>query len=921
MAKKTVGVPLEGFAEFTKNAVHEGCVLLKNEDNTLPVLENEAVSLFGRAQISYYRCGTGSGGAVHVPYTTNILSGFRKTVQTRNIMFNENLAKIYEEWVEKNPHDNGGGGWAAEPWCQKEMPVSDEFCKEARAFSEKAVYVIGRTAGEDKDNFDGEGGYRLTKDEENVLKTLTSYFEKVAVILNTGNVIDMNWINDPVYQGRIKAVMYVWQGGIEGGTATAEVILGASEPSGKLPDTIAYHIEDYPAAKNFGQKEFILYQEDIYVGYRYFETFCPEKVMFEFGYGITYTDFEIKLNGSKSLKKENEDYLEISVGVKNTGDVYSGKEVVQVYFGAPQGKLGRPLKELIAFQKTPLLKPHESVTLTFLIQIKDMAGYDDGGYTGYKSVYVLEAGDYNIYIGNSVKNITDSLTIKIDELVLVKQCEQCLAPVQSFTRMRPVLNENGKYAVEYVDVPVEKINLEQRIIENLPAPIPQTGNKGYKLQDVYDKKISLEEFVAQLSDHELAVIVRGEGMGSAKSTPGAASVFGGVSDSLFEYGIPIGCSADGPSGVRLDSGFTATQIPIGTLLSSMWNEELMEEIYTMEGKELNSNDVDTLLGPGMNIHRHPLCGRNFEYYSEDPYLTGVMARSAAKGIFKSGSHATLKHLACNNQELSRHHADSVLSERALREIYIKGFKIVIDSGIARSVMTCYNRVNGRWGASNYDLNTSLLRNEFGFKGIIMTDWWANINNPVTGGAGDKKFMSYMVRAQNDIYMCVNNNGAEINSSEDDTLYALEKGTLTVGELQRSAMNICGFLMQSPCFFRKQDFEGEIRFMKAVPATEKINVQKISENQRVIVKNISAIEAEAGVYTVIAKVMSPMTNLAQCASNLLLNGEFAAVIQTNGTDGNWITQKLLKLELESGFYDIEFFHRRPGMEIEWIEFRK
>ncbi|MGL4372908.1 MAG: glycoside hydrolase family 3 protein, partial [Turicibacter sp.] len=340
-----------------------------------------------------------------------------------------------------------------------------------------------------------------------------------------------------------------------------------------------------------------------------------------------------------------------------------------------------------------------------------------------------------------------------------------------------------------------------------------------KLQDVKKGLASLEDFVAQLSNEELATIVRGEGMSSPKVTPGTAAAFGGVSHPLLAYGIPVACAADGPSGIRMDSGHKATQVPIGTLLACSWNLELVEDLYTFEGRELVSNQIDTLLGPGINIHRHPLNGRNFEYFSEDPLITGRFAAAVTSGIKTGGSCATVKHFACNDQEAARVDVDSVVSERALREIHLKGFEMAVKDGGAVSIMTSYNPINGHWAASNYDLNTTILRGEWDYSGIVMTDWWAKMNHPMTAGAAGKEYTSYMVRAQNDLYMVVENNGAQSNVANDDTKEALANGSLTVGELQRCAMNICRFVMNALVFDREMTESEAIKTFKSAAQLE------------------------------------------------------------------------------------------------------
>ncbi|MBT2764457.1 glycoside hydrolase family 3 C-terminal domain-containing protein [Paenibacillus sp. ISL-20] len=927
MSTQRLGAPLEGFAEFSRKVAAEGAVLLKNEGQVLPLQPNETVAVFGRTQINYYRSGTGSGGSVHVSHTTNLLGGLR---DKKNITVNEQLAAAYEQWIEQNPFDNGGGGWAAEPWHQKEMPLTDELVYAARQAADKAIVVIGRTAGEDQDNANEPGSYQLTSEEKAMLQQVTTHFEQTIVVLNVSNIIDMSWMRDDSYVHPISSVIYAWHGGMEGGNAIADVLVGGVTPSGKLTDTIAYAIEDYPSTRNYGNELKNVYQEDIYVGYRFFETFRPAAVQYEFGFGLSYTSFEIEPQEARLVVREGAQYVEIGVNVKNIGTTYTGKEVVQVYYEAPQGVLGKPAKVLAAFGKTQELGPGDSQPLTISFPVHAMASYDDAGVTGQASAYVLEAGTYRLYVGTSVKNVKPigldgQDGYAVETLQVVEHLQEAMAPMESFTRMKPgSRKEDGSYELTYAEVPQRKMNMEERIHQNLPLTLEQTGNRGYTLRDVYEGKVSLEAFIAQLSDQDLAVIVRGEGMSSPLVTAGTASAFGGVSDSLLDYGIPVACTADGPSGIRMDSGQQATQVAIGTLLSATWNTELVEELYVMEGRELLSYNIDTLLGPGLNIRRSPLNGRNFEYFSEDPLISGVFAAACTRGIMKGGSNATLKHFACNNQEKHRSKVDAVVSERALREIYLKGFEIAVKQGGANAIMTSYNPINGHWAASNYDLNTTILRGEWGFQGIVMTDWWAIMNDVVNGGPADRKNTNWMVRAQNDLYMVVMNYGAEINAWEDNTLASLDNGTLTRGELQRSAMNICRFLMHAPVFSRKQVIEEAVGAFKAATSLVPVQAQTLSESTQVKPAESGATYVkveESGEYRIIVRIMSPESELAQSACNVILNDQPVTTIQTNGTDGRWIKQKLVKVELEAGYYEMKLDFVKPGLQIDWIEFKR
>ncbi|WP_322907365.1 glycoside hydrolase family 3 C-terminal domain-containing protein [Paenibacillus sp. SGZ-1009] len=953
MTTSLIGVPLAGFAEFSRKVAAEGAVLLKNDEQIIPIRKNESVSIFGRVQIDYYRSGTGSGGSVNVAYTTNLLDGLRTKP---NLHVNEQLARVYESWIAEHPFNNGGGGWAAEPWHQQEMPLTDELVAAARQQSDKAIVVIGRTAGEDKDNADAPGSYRLTKDELDMLTTVTAHFQQTVVVLNTSNIIDMSWVTAAEHKYPLGAVLYAWHGGMEGGQALADVLAGAVTPSGKLTDTIAYSIDDYPSTRNYGNELKSVYEEDIYVGYRYFETFCPERVQYPFGYGLSYTTFSWAQQPARIRMADGQQQVELVVQVINTGTDYAGKEVIQLYVEAPQGKLGQPARSLVAFAKTNLLQPGESETLTLSVPLDRLASYDDAGLTGHRYAYVLEAGLYHFHVGNSVRATepvlfateteeaqaidggvkhavtrvaTDGTALELPKLWLVEQWEEALAPVELFHRIKPGARKpDGLYELTTEPVPTRQISLAQRIQDRLPAPLPEPEavDQRYTLQDVGAGRVTLEQFVAQLSNDDLAALVRAEGMSSPLVTPGTASAFGGVTDRLLEFGIPVACTTDGPSGIRMDSGDKATQVPIGTLLAATWDVALVEQLYVLEGQEMRRNEIDTLLGPGLNIRRSPLNGRNFEYFSEDPYVSGVFAVACTRGIAQSGVYATLKHFACNNQEQYRTKVNAVVSERALRQIYLKGFEIAVREGAARSVMTSYNPINGHWAASNYDLNTTVLRGEWGFRGIVMTDWWAVMNDCAEGGAADRKHTDAMVRAQNDLYMVVANYGAETNVWGDHTLEALEAGRLTRAELQRCAMNICEFIMQSPVFRREQLMKDPIPAVAALTAASAAGQQPVlaGEDVRIpiLASGVTRFDvAEAGQYRLFLHSSSEGDEWAQSATNLLLNGQVVTTAQSNGTGGRWLRQKLNKVQLEQGQYELTLDFVKPGMAVEWMELKR
>lgn len=462
---------IKGFEEkpYAPLAIHsrklaaEGCVLLKNENKVLPIKPENTVSFFGRTQIDYIKSGTGSGGLVHTEYVVNIIDG---ALNNSKINVNTELVDIYKSWIKENPFDEGNG-WASEPWFQKEYVPDESVVKSAREKSDVAVIVIGRTAGEDRDNAPEKGSWYLTDEEEQLLDVVSKYFENTVVLLNVGNILDMNWVE----KYNIKVVMYVWQGGQEGGNAIADVLSGDVNPSGRLSDTIAKDISDYPSSKNFGNKDFNLYQEDIYVGYRYFETFAPDKVLYPFGFGLSYTDFEIE---PYSVTKNNEKISAVVI-VKNIGNV-SGREVVQVYVEAPQGKLGKAKRSLCAFAKTSIIAPDKSDGLLIEMDIADLASYDDSGITGHKSCYVLEAGEYSIYIGKNVRDAEKVFTFTIDELTVTEQLTEALAPERDFEVLYP--DRNFKPA--YRSVSKRTVNYNKRITDNLPKTIEYTRRQGYK---------------------------------------------------------------------------------------------------------------------------------------------------------------------------------------------------------------------------------------------------------------------------------------------------------------------------------------------------------------------------------------------------------------------------------------------------------
>lgn len=1004
------------YVDAARRANAEGCVLLENRNQILPLAKGTKVSIFGRIQDHYYKSGTGSGGMVNVAKVYSIPDGIR---ENGDLIINEALHAIYETWEETHPYDEGIG-WGEEPWSQSEMELTEDIVRDAAADSDAAIVIIGRTAGEDKDASDTPGSYQLTEMEQDMLRKVRDGFSRMIVLLNVGAIIDMSWMDEV----SADAVMYVWQGGMVGGLAVADLLTGRQTPSGRLTDTIAYHIEDYPSDADFGGEAYNCYTEDIYVGYRYFETFAKEKVRYPFGYGLSYTKFEVictdarregiddvredadrtRVGKSGDVSEAGLDGLAdkatgktvITIDVKNTGS-YAGKEVVQIYGCAPQGVLGKPSRVLLAYSKTELLKPDETETMVFEIRDDQLASYDDSGATGHKSCFVLEAGSYAIYAGTNVRSAEEVVSFDLEDLIVVKQYREALAPVLAYKRIKPEIGEDGRLVlhetsslteeacdmdetgdsktreeyhnatIAWEDVPLATILPEERRNQEIPEEIlqqivsdevlgleitasagihsvgaddiPESAgdmeegirNRGYIiLQDVINGQASLTEFIAQLSDEDLSCIIRGEGMGSSLVTPGTASAFGGVSKRLRAFGIPAVCCDDGPSGMRLDSGAKAFSLPNGTLIGCSYHPDMVEELYSYLGLEMISNKVDNLLGPGMNIHRHPLNGRNFEYFSEDPYLTGTIGMAQVRGLQSAGVTGTIKHFAGNNQEYHRRSYNSVISERALREIYLRGFEMVVTSGVADSIMTTYGALNGLFTSGQYDLNTAILREEWGYDGIVMSDWWADINE--RNQPKNKTNFAAMVRAQNDLYMVCPDGSKNVNG--DNTLEALAEDKVTRAELQRSAMNICRFAMHTEAMRRqmgepteveivnrpKYDDDFDMEDVEFVALTDPMTIDLTYQESKANTNYVMAFDNQKpGIYEMTVVGSSPLTELAQIPCTLFYTGIPIASYTFHGTEGAdmEITQDV---RFMNRFVVLRLFVGKNGVNLKEIRLR-
>lgn len=776
---------------LSKDAAKEGMVLLKNEQHVLPLQTGAKVALFGKATFDYVKGGGGSGD-VTVAYTRNLYEGIKAL--KGKISVYEELADFYRENVKEQYKAGRVPGMTIEP------QVPQELLQKAKAYTDTAVISICRFSGEGWDRksivetenkniwaseeemarrsaeiFE-DGDFYLTHAEQEVVNTVKQNFARVIVVMNVGGMVDTSWFHD---DAQIQSVLMAWQGGMEGGLATAELLAGEGNPSGKLSDTFARELNDYPSTYNFHESEkYVEYTDDIYVGYRYFETIpgAKEKVNYPFGFGLSYTQFVL---GESQISIE-EDQIRCMVSVTNTGDM-AGKEVVQAYYGAPQGKLGKAARVLCAFAKTRLLQPGETQLMTLCWKIADMASYDDCGKV-CKSAYVLEQGEYKFYIGTSVRDAVENATVyTAAKDIVTQQLTSRLAPTSLTKRMLADGTYEELETTEPVDTDANE--LEKMTTEEMEAFAPKTEGRArwrlwgdktpdkqhHFLIEAAEGKITLEEFMAQLSDEQLAELLGGQ------PNTGVANTFG--FGNLPDYGVPNIMTADGPAGLRIspECGVCTTAWPCSTLIACTWNPEVAQQVGAAGGAEVKENNIAVWLTPAVNIHRSPLCGRNFEYYSEDPYLTGKMASAMVKGIQSNHVGATVKHFALNNKETNRKNSDSRASERAIREIYLKAFEIIVKEANPWAIMSSYNIVNGRRTSENHELLTDVLRGEWGFEGAVTTDWWTN-------GEHYKE-----VAAGNDIKMAT--------GFPERLMEALHKGIITRAELETCAKRVLNLILK------------------------------------------------------------------------------------------------------------------------------
>lgn len=642
--RKVTGSPEH--AELSRRAAGEGMVLLKNEGGTLPLKRGTRVALFGKATVEYIKGGGGSGD-VFCAYTRNIYDGFKLKEDEGKVSVFKPTAEFYKEYVKEAGKRIPTRAQVEKIWdrvnamsfCKEkddiiydtfasmhvaEAHMPDELIAEAAANADIAIITLSRFSAEGVDRKAIPGDYYLSDTEKSLIDRVTAAFPNTVIVLNSGAVVDCEYFAE---NEKVGAIIFGWQGGLEGGTATADIICGDVNPSGRLADTIPVSYDAYQNAQEFLTGfEHLDYFDDIYVGYRYFETVpgAAEKVRYPFGFGLSYTDFEF----SGAFCGESDGKIVAAVTVRNVGKV-PGKEVVELYYSAPQGKLGKPARELAAFKKTKLLSPGESESLALSFDINDMASFDDLGKIK-KSAFVLEKGAYSFHLGASVR-ATEKLKYEfvLNDDIIIKESKSLCRP----TKLEKRLLSDGSFESLPTGEPVRSRGTHAEIEAKAPAETVKFDEVG--------ETITLDEFIKQFTVDELIDFVGGH-----QNQPGVCNTgaFGG----MRRLNVPPLPTADGPAGLRLNAstGVPTTAWPCATLLACTWNTELIEEIGAAGGAELRENNLGVWLAPAMNIHRNPLCGRNFEYFSEDPLLAGKCCAADVRGIQSQKIAASVKHFAC-----------------------------------------------------------------------------------------------------------------------------------------------------------------------------------------------------------------------------------------------------------------------------------
>lgn len=744
--------------DLSREAAAEGMVLLKNEGNLLPLQKNTKAALFGKASVDYVKGGGGSGD-VTVKYVRNLCEAMEMKQVEEKISVFAPLHNFYRENVAQQRKDGKQPGYTVEP----EIP--GDLLKDAAKSCDTAIISICRFSGEnwDRKGEPNDGDFYLSLEEQKMVADVCAAFENIVVVLNVGGMVDTSWF---IREPKIKSVLLAWQGGMEGALAQADILCGDVNPSGKLTDTFAATFDDYPSSYNFNESpDYVEYTDDIFVGYRYFETIpgAAERVNYPFGFGLSYTTFQLDCGNCKT----ESDKITVQILVTNTG-YRAGKEVVQLYSSAPQCRLEMPKYELRAFQKTKLLQPGEAQQITLTVNTDDLAVYDEK-----QAAYVLPAGKYGIFVGNCIRSVDQVGVYGNPEERIVCQLQNRCVPQKLSKRMFADGSYGELATGEYTPV-YENPQWPEKNRWNAQHILPDANGVVLPKEKMHFNKVgrgeaTIAEFIAEQSDDELITLVGGAPNQGCADTRG----IGG----LYCSGVPAVMTADGPAGLRInaDRGVKTTAWPVATLLACTWDPELLYRVGQAAALEVKENNFGMWLTPAINIHRSPLCGRNFEYYSEDPLVSGKLAAAMVRGIQSQNISACVKHFCCNNKETNRKKSDSRVSERALREIYLKGFEIVVKESNVWAVMTAYNLLNGTYTSESKDLLTGILRQEWGFDGLVMTDW-------------DNLAEQYReILASNDLRM-PNGNPKRLQA-------VLAEGLITRQDLEVSAARVLDYLLR------------------------------------------------------------------------------------------------------------------------------
>ena len=770
---------------FARRAASEGIVLLKNENKTLPLIKEKEIALFGIHSYKAIKMGWGSGDML-----AHTAIGLYDALVSQGAKVEKCTSDLAKEWIDAHCDEYAyinrhWGKWTVR-YTEIETPDSAIF--EARKSTDTAIVSVGRCAGEAFDFKDISGEYRLADDEIDLIKRVSKAFDRVVLVMNTAVLLDISSIDGV----KVDAIVYTALCGEEYGNALADVLLGSVNPSGRLATTWAYNYSDYPTKDGFGTLK-TLYTEGIYVGYRYFDTFNVP-VRARFGEGLSYTSFEINEGSAKIVGTT----VTFDVAVKNVGN-YDGKDVIECYISAPDGKLEKAYRELATYKKTKVIKMGESDTVTIAFDLLDFASFDETSAS-----FILEAGKYVVSITDGTRDIKPIFAVNISDEITVKKVSNRCKLIEKIDLLSKKGKNTAKMSANGLPVLEFCASIKTEIAEEPKANkllTPRTDlNRTITLDDVKEGIATIEDVVAQFDAEELANTINGMIYDSKAviSTVGGSNKYrligtAGETWKSEKYGIPAGICADGPSGLRLsifnteidaDSDLAKKMVsyPSGTCLANSWNEDLLIEYGKTILTELEETTIEGWLAPGINIQRNPLCGRNFEYCSEDPLICGNAAAAITIGVqynddmSLTGKYTTVKHFACNNVEYERRENDSVISERALREIYLRGFEIAVKKSMPHAIMSSYNKVNGTHAATNFDLCMAILRYEWGFKGMVMTDW---------GNSAPPKQHYY---AGNDLAMA--------GYFKASVIEGIKSGEIDIADAQKSAVRVLELIMKT-----------------------------------------------------------------------------------------------------------------------------